>query len=82
MEYITDIRKRVEDALRASDGQHDEALEDLYRHTNRRLINLLIDKRDLDRAERILNEMIENEYDVEYAKGELKRVENLRNGKS
>ena len=82
MEYITDIRKRVEDTLRASDGQHDEALEDLYRHTNRRLINLLIDKRDLDRAEHILNEMIENEYDVEYAKGELKRVENLRNGKS
>jgi hypothetical protein len=82
MEYITDIRKRVEDTLRASDEQHDEALEDLYRHTNRRLINLLIDKRDLDRAERILNEMIENEYDVEYAKGELKRVENLRNEKS
>ena len=82
MEYITDIRKRVEGTLRASDEQHDEALEDLYRHTNRRLINLLIDKRDLDRAERILNEMIENEYDVEYAKGELKRVENLRNEKS
>jgi pentatricopeptide repeat protein len=81
MEYITDIRKRVEDTLRASDGQQDEALDDLYRHANRRLINLLIDKRDLDKAERILNEMIEKDYDVEYAKEELKRVENLKNGK-
>lgn len=82
MEYITDIRKRVEDTLRASDGQQDEALDDLYRHANRRLINLLIGKRDLDKAERILNEMIENGYDVEYAKEELKLVENLKNGKS
>ena len=78
MGYILDVHKKAKDMLAGYEEQQDEALADFFCQVNRRMILLMITKDDLDEAERILKDMVEHEYDVEYAKYELERVDNLR----
>ena len=39
---------------------------------------MLIDRKELDEAEAILNEMIKDEQDVEFANGELEYIKAIR----
>ena len=55
-----------------------ERLLPLYNFLRRRYAYALIDRDELDEAEEMLNEMIANEQDLEFAKGELEYIKAIK----
>ncbi len=55
-----------------------ERLTPLYNFLRRRYAYVLIDRGELDDAERMLNDMITDEQDVEFAKDELEYIKERR----
>lgn len=76
--YIKDTINRVLGQLNQQDEEPDEALMHLYRFLNRRLAYALINGREYDEAEGLLNKMIASGEDVEFAKEELEYLKQKR----
>jgi len=55
-----------------------ERLTPLYNFLRRRYAYVLIDRGELDDAEQMLNDMIADEQDVEFAKGELEYIKEIK----
>lgn len=68
-EVMTQMKKSEEEA---------ERLTPLYNFLRRRYAYVLIDRGELDDAERMLKSMIDDEQDVEFAKGELEYLHEIR----
>lgn len=71
-EYETDLTQ-----MKKSE-EETERLTPFYNFLCRRYVYVLIDRGELDDAERMLNDMISDEQDVEFAKGELEYLHKMR----
>ena len=74
--YIRSKAKEVTDLMNKDEGG--ERLLPLYNFLRRRYAYALIDPDELDEAEEMLNEMIANEQDLEFAKGELEYIKAIK----
>ncbi|MBQ8867713.1 MAG: hypothetical protein IJ013_08340 [Bacteroidaceae bacterium] len=75
--YIHDRAEEVMKQMRKSEEEA-ERLAPHYNFLRRRYAYVLIDRGELDDAEQMLNSMIADEEDVEYAKGELEYIKEIR----
>ena len=75
--YIRSKAKEVADLMN-KDEEEGERLLPLYNFLRRRYAYALIDRDELDEAEEMLNEMIANEQDLEFAKGELEYIKAIK----
>ncbi|MBQ8866567.1 MAG: hypothetical protein IJ013_02435 [Bacteroidaceae bacterium] len=75
--YIHDQAEEVMKQMKKSEEEA-ERLTPLYNFLRRRYAYVLIDRGELDDAERMLNDMIADEQDVEFAKGELEYLHEIR----
>lgn len=75
--YIHDRAEEVTKQMRKSEEEA-ERLAPHYNFLRRRYAYVLIDRGELDDAEQMLNSMIADEEDVEYAKGELEYIKEIR----
>lgn len=75
--YIYSRAEAVMKQMRTSEEEA-ERLMPFYNFLRRRYTYVLIDRGELDDAERMLNEMIADEEDVEFAKGELEYIKERR----
>ena len=64
--------------LMEKDEEEAERLMPLYNFLRRRFAYVLVDHCEFDDAERMLNEMIENGQDVNFAKGELEYIKRIQ----
>lgn len=64
--------------LMEKDEEEAERLMPLYNFLRRRFAYVLVDHCEFDDAEQMLNEMIENGQDVEFAKGELEYIKRIQ----
>jgi len=76
--YIRDIYERALNSLKEAGDEADDALIYIYRFTKRRLVYRLIVNDDLEEAELMLKEMIDNGEDAGFAKMELEYIKKLR----
>ena len=76
--YIRDIYGKALNSLKEAGEDADNVLLHIYRFTKRRMVYALINNGELSEAETMLNEMIENGEDVEYAKVELAYIKKQR----
>ena len=74
--YIRSKAKEVTDLM--NKDEEGERLLPLYNFLRRRYAYALIDRDELDEAEEMLNEMIANEQDLEFAKGELEYIKAIK----
>ena len=74
--YIRTKAKEVTDVM--NKDEEGERLLPLYNFLRRRYAYALIDRDELDEAEEMLNEMIANEQDLEFAKGELEYIKAIK----
>ena len=74
------IHRHAEELSKVMEKDEEEAerLMPLYNFLRRRFAYVLIDHHELDDAERMLNEMVTNGQDVEFAKGELEYIHQLK----
>ena len=75
--YISSKAKEVAELMNKSE-EESERLMPLYNFLRRRYVYVLIDWGELDEAEEMLNEMVKNEQDVEFANGELEYIRATR----
>ena len=75
--YISSKAKEVTELMNKSEEESEQLLP-LYNFLRRRYVYVLIDRKELDEAEAILNEMIKDEQDVEFANGELEYIKAIR----
>ena len=75
--YIHDRAEEVMKQMRKSEEEA-ERLTPHYNFLRRRYTYVLIDRDELDDAEQMLNDMIADEQDVEFAKGELEYIKERR----
>lgn len=75
--YIKSRANEVAELMNKNE-EESERLLPLYHFLRRRYVYVLIDRKELGEAEEILNEMITNEQDVEFAKGELEYIKKLQ----
>lgn len=75
--YIHSQAEEVMTQMKKSEKEA-ERLTPLYNFLRRRYAYVLIDRGELDDAERMLNDMIADEQDVEFAKGELEYLHEMR----
>ncbi len=75
--YIHSQAEAVMKQMRTSEEEA-ERLTPLYNFLRRRYAYVLIDRGELDDAEQMLNDMIADEQDVEFAKGELEYIKERR----
>ena len=75
--YIHSQAEAVMKQMRTSEEEA-ERLTPLYNFLRRRYAYVLIDRGELDDAEQMLNDMIADEQDVEFAKGELEYIKEIR----
>ena len=67
------------EVLNKQDGEEeDETLMSFYQFLNRRMAYVLIDRKEYDEAESVLNRMIAEGTDVEFAKSELEYLRKIR----
>lgn len=76
--YIRDIYERALNGLKEAGDEADDALIYIYRFAKRRLVYRLIVNDDLEEAELMLKEMIDNGEDAGFAKMELEYIKKLR----
>ena len=62
---------QVIDYMNQEENEEDSNMQDFYKFLNRRLAYVLIDKKQYDDAKNLLNHMLENDTDAEFAKREL-----------
>ena len=75
--YISSKAKEVAELMNKSE-EESERLLPLYNFLRRRYVYVLIDREELEEAEAMLNEMIKDEQDVEFANGELEYIRAIR----
>ena len=75
--YIHDRAKEVMKQMRKSEEEA-ERLAPHYNFLRRRYTYVLIDRGELDDAEQMLNSMIADEEDVEFAQSELEYIKEIR----
>ncbi len=73
MEFVLHYLQQTKELL---EGEHagDESLLGFYHFLNRRYVFLLVEQSRFEEAENLLNGMIENDIDVEFAKRELEYI--------
>lgn len=76
VDSIQSYLERTNEVL--ADNDENEAMIEFHRFLNRRLAYALINRKDWDEAEALLNRMIKNEEDVEFAKMELEYLKRIR----
>ena len=76
--YIRDIYERALNSLKEAGDEADDALIYIYRFAKRRLVYRLIVNDDLEEAELMLKEMIDNGEDAGFAKMELEYIKKLK----
>lgn len=72
--YIRDIYERTINTLKEAGEDADNALLHIYRFTKRRMAYALINNGELEEAKAMLEEMLKNGEDVEFAKIELEYI--------
>lgn len=75
--YIHDWVEEMMKQMKKSEEEA-ERLTPFYYFLRRRYVYVLIDRNEWDDAERMLNDMITDEQDVEFAKGELEYLKEMR----
>jgi dihydropteroate synthase len=75
--YISSKAKEVTELMNKSEEEADRLLP-LYNFLRRRYVYVLIDREELDEAEEMLNEMIKEEQDLEFANGELEYIKTIK----
>ena len=58
--------------------EESERLLPLYNFLRRRYVYTLIDRKELDEAEELLNKMIVDELDLDFANGELEYIKTIK----
>jgi tetratricopeptide (TPR) repeat protein len=74
---ISSKAKEVTELMNKSEEEADRLLP-LYNFLRRRYVYVLIDREELDEAEEMLNEMIKEEQDLEFANGELEYIKTIK----
>ena len=62
------------DYIKQEGNEDDSNMLDFYKFLNRRLAYVLINKKQYDDAKKLLNHMLENDTDTEFAKRELNYI--------
>jgi tetratricopeptide (TPR) repeat protein len=75
--YISSKAKEVTELMNKSEEEVERLLP-LYNFLRRRYVYALIDREELDEAEEMLNEMIKEEQDLEFANGELEYIKTIK----
>jgi tetratricopeptide (TPR) repeat protein len=75
--YISSKAKEVTELMNKSEEEVERLLP-LYNFLRRRYVYALIDRAELDEAEEMLNEMIKEEQDLEFANGELEYIKAIK----
>ena len=75
--YISSKAKEVTELMNKSEEEAERLLP-LYNFLRRRYVYALIDREELDEAEEMLNEMIKEEQDLEFANGELEYIKAIK----
>ena len=78
--FISSKAKEVTELMNKSE-EDTERLLPLYNFLRRRYVFVLIDHQEFDEAEEILNKMIEEEQDLEFAQGEMEYIKAFREKK-
>lgn len=79
LSFIKGTIGHVLEVLNKQDGEEeDESLMSFYQFLNRRMAYVLIDRKEYDEAESVLNRMIAEGTDVEFAKSELEYLRKIR----
>lgn len=76
-DYIISTRNQVIELMN-KDEEEAERLSDFYRFLTRRLAYAMIERKEYDEAETLLNQMIERGEDAEFAKDELDYIKRQR----
>jgi hypothetical protein len=75
---VTKYMEKIQEDMNTDEAEA-ERLMPFYQFFQRRYAYMLIEYRQLDKAEEFLNIMIERNMDVEFAKGELEYIHKIRN---
>ena len=75
--YISSKAKEVTELMNKSE-EESERLLPLYNFLRRRYVYTLIDRKELDEAEELLNKMIVDELDLDFANGELEYIKTIK----
>ena len=75
--YISSKAKEVTELMNKSE-EDSERLLPLYNFLRRRYVYVLIDRGELDEAEEMLNGMIADEQDLDFANGELEYIKTIK----
>lgn len=79
-DYIKNVANDVSKVIE-KDEEEFERLLPMHNFLRRRYVYVLVDRGELDEAEEILNKMISDAVDVDFAEGELKCIKELRKKK-
>ena len=75
--YISSKAKEVTELMNKNEEEAERLLP-LFNFLRRRYVYALIDRAELDEAEEMLNEMIKEEQDLEFANGELEYIKAIK----
>lgn len=75
--YISSKAKEVMELMNKSEEENERLLP-LYNFLRRRYVYTLINRNELDEAEEMLNGMIKDEQDIDFANGELEYIKTMK----
>ena len=76
-DYISAKAKEITELMKKW-GEDNESLSSFYNFLRRRYVFVLINRGEFYEAEEIINKMIVNEQDLEFAKGELEYIKTVK----